>query len=104
MAQFDVYENRNAVSAEQFPYLLEVQSDIFEDSRRAVYVPLVLASTLKKPDKVLNPKFSVSDTPVRLFPLDIASASRSVTGARLTNLKSESDKVIASLDLLFARF
>ena len=35
MAQFDVFENANSDSAGQSPYLLEVQSNIFVDSRVA---------------------------------------------------------------------
>jgi len=104
VAQFDVYENANKNTNQHYPYLLEVQSDIFEDSNRAVYVPLVLAKTLKKPDKTFNPKFNVSGIDVRLFPLDIASASRNTVGSNVASVKNESDKVIAALDLLAARF
>lgn len=104
MAQFDIYENANANTNEHYPYLLEVQSDIFEDSSRAVYVPLVLAKYLKKPDNTFNPKFVVSGSDVRMFPLDIASAPRTQVGKIMISVKKESDKVVAALDLLFARY
>lgn len=55
MAQFDVVENANSDSAGLFPYLLEVQSNIFVDSRVA-------------------------------------------------SVETDSDKVIAALDLFFSRF
>ena len=84
--------------------MLEVQSDVFEDSTRAVYVPLVNSDSLKKPDKTLNAKFLVAGTTVRLFPMDIASAPRSSIGSKVANIATESDKVIAALDLLFARY
>lgn len=104
MAQFDIYENANANTSEHYPYLLEVQSDVFEDSSRAVYVPLVIAVSLKKPDNTLNPKFVVAGNDVRLFPLDIASAPRTQVGKIVMSLRSERDKVVAALDLLFARY
>ncbi len=104
MAQFDVYENPSKESAKQFPLLLEVQSDVFDESNRAVYIPLVDSDTLKKPDTTLNAKIVVADLTVRLFPLDIASAPRSSVGRKVANIENESDKVIAALDLLFARF
>ena len=50
MSQFDVYENTNRKSAEQFPFLMGVQSDVFESSTRSIYVPLVLSHTLDDPD------------------------------------------------------
>ena len=97
MAQFDVYVNSSKRSAKQFPFLLEVQSDVFEDSTRAVYVPLVNADSLKKPDKTLNAKLLVAGATVLLFPMDIASAPRSSVGSKVTNVATESDKVIAAL-------
>ena len=104
MAQFDIHENVNENTNGQYPYLLEVQSDVFEDSSRSVYVPLVLSKALKRPDKTFNPEFNVSGIEVRMFPLDIASAPRAIVGASVANVKNESDTVVAALDLLFARF
>jgi len=104
MSQFDIYENTNKQSSEQFPFLIEVQSDVFESSTRSVYVPLVLSNALSNPDNTLNFEFTIDDKNVRFFPLDIASAPRNVAGKRLGSLKQESDKVVAALDLLFARF
>lgn len=104
MAQFDVYRNTNRNTAKWFPFLVEVQSDVFEDSNRAVYVPLVHSADLKKPDKVLNAEFKMSGVEVRLFPLDIASAPRNSVGDKIGDISDESDKIVAALDLLFARF
>ncbi len=104
MAQFDIYENANANTSEHYPYLLEVQSDVFEDSSRAVYVPLIVAASLKRPDNTLNPKFVVADNNVRMFPLDIASAPRTQVGKIVMSVRSESDKVVAALDLLLGGY
>jgi len=104
MAQFDVFENASSRTAKQFPYLLEVQSNLFEDSDRSVYIPLVKSDTLKKPDEVLNPELIISGKTVRLFPLDISSAARSTMGVQVGNIRTESDSIVAAMDLLFARF
>ena len=104
MAQFDVFANANSRTMKQFPYLLEVQSNLFEDASRAVYIPLVGEHTLQKPDEVLNAAFNIAGISVRLFPLDISSAPRSVAGKLLGNVKDDSDVVIAAMDLLFARY
>jgi len=104
MAQFDVFANANSRTMKQFPYLLEVQSNLFEDANRAVYIPLVGEHTLQKPDEVLNAAFNIAGISVRLFPLDISSAPRSVAGKLLGNVKDDSDVVIAAMDLLFARY
>ena len=49
MAQFDVFANANSKTVKQFPYLLEVQSNLFEDANRAVYIPLVCLALSKIP-------------------------------------------------------
>lgn len=104
MAQFDVFVNANSRTMKQFPYLLEVQSNLFEDANRAVYIPLVQGSTLKKPDDVLNAELTIAGKPVRLFPLDISSAPRSAAGKLVGNIQESSDTVVAAMDLLFARY
>lgn len=104
MAQFDVHKNASKKTSSNFPYLLEVQSDLFSDSTRVVIVPMVLASTLAKKDPALNPQFDVEDTSVALFPLDIASMNNNLLGTKVSNLGKDSDRIVAALDLLFARF
>ena len=104
MAQFDVFANANSKTVKQFPFLLEVQSNLFEDANRAVYIPLVNERTLKKPDEVLNAAFTIAGCTVRLFPLDLSSAPRSAMGKLVGNVQDESDSVVAAMDLLFARY
>ena len=88
----------------QFPYLLEVQSNLFEDANRAVYIPLVSERALKKPDEVFNAALTVAGNSVRLFPLDISSAPRSAMGKLVGNVQDDSDLVVAATDLLFAQY
>ena len=104
MAQFDIFRNTSKTTVKHFPYLLEVQSDLFSDATRAVVIPLVDIKTLRKPDKVLNVKLIVPGGTVRLFPLDIASAPRSALGAKVCTVSNKGDSIVAALELLFARF
>ena len=104
MAQFDVFVNANSRTVNQFPYLLEVQSNLFEDANRAVYIPLVSERKLKNPDEILNAVLTIAGKSVRLFPLDISSAPRSAMGKLVGNVQDDSDSVIAAMDLLFARY
>ena len=104
MAQFDVFANANSKTVKQFPFLLEVQSNLFEDANRAVYIPLVSERKLKKPDEVLNAVVTIAGCSVRLFPLDISSAPRSAMGKLVGNVQDDSDSVVAAMDLLFARY
>jgi len=83
---------------------LEVQSNLFEDANRAVYIPLVNEYTLKKPDEILNAALTIEGCSVRLFPLDISSAPRSGMGKLMGNVRDDSDSIVAAMDLLFARY
>ena len=83
---------------------MEVQSNLFEDANRAVYIPLVSENTLKKPDDVLNAVFTIAGQSVRLFPLDISTAPRSAAGKLVGNVQDDNDLVVAAMDLLFARY
>ncbi len=65
---------------------------------------MVMARSLSRPDKLLNPEFEVAGDTVCLFPLDIASASRAVLLNKVCDLNESGDSIVAALDLLFARF
>ena len=104
MAQFDVHRNASKKSSADFPYLLEVQSDLFNESSRVVVVPLILASTLTNKDSTLNPEFDVEASGVALFPLDIASMNKNLLGDTIANVGADCDRIVAALDLLLARF
>lgn len=104
MAQFDVHKNASQKTSPEFPYLLEIQSNLFEDSSRVVVIPLAFSSSITAKDSTLNPEFEVEAVSVSLFTLDISSMNKSSLGERVSTLRSEGDRVIAALDLLFARF
>lgn len=104
MAQFDVHKNSSEKTSSEFPFLLVIQSNLFNDSTRVVVVPLVFTSALVNKDPTLNPKFDIEGSSVTLFPLDIASMSKHLLGDKVANIGKESDRIVAALDLLFARF
>jgi len=104
MAQFDVHRNASKKTIAEFPYLLEIQSNLFEDSSRVVVIPLVLVSAVTVKDPTLNPEFEIEAVSVSLFPLDISSMNKNLLGVKVVSLRSDGDRIIAVLDLLFARF
>ena len=104
MAQFDVHRNASRKTSHEFPYLLEIQSNLFEDSSRVVVTPLVLTSAVTEQDSTLNPEFEVEAACVSLFPLDISSMNKNSLGETVATLRLESERIVAALDLLFVRF
>lgn len=103
MAQFDVHRNRG-VNRRAIPYVVVVQSSIFDDYRRRVVVPLVKQSYLGQvPFPRFNPTFIVEGTAVVLHPLEIVSVPASTLGKAVDSLTEESRLIIDALDELITR-
>jgi toxin CcdB len=103
MAQFDVYRN-NGRQREVIPFVVTVQSSLYDDYARRVVVPLVKASALGNiASPRLNPTFKIKNITVVLHPLEIVSVPVTALGERIASLKAEADRVIGSLDDLLLR-
>jgi len=80
MAQFDVYRNTGR-QREAVPFIVAVQSSLYDDYGRRVVIPLVKASALGIiANPRLNPTFKIKNIAVVLHPLEIVSVSVSVLG------------------------
>lgn len=103
MAQFDVYRNGGRNSG-AIPYVVTVQSSIFDDYRRRVVVPLVKRSYL---DSVavprFNPAFEIEDIPVVLHPFEIVSVDVRSLGEFVVSLGDSGQRIIDALDELLTR-
>lgn len=103
MAQFDVHRNRGR-SRESIPFVVIVQSSLFDDYRRRVVVPLVEKSRAGRiTNPRLNPTFRIKGTSVFLHPLEIVPVGRNQLGEVVGSLLAESDRVIAALDEMLIR-
>jgi len=103
MAQFDVHRNRGR-SHDSIPFVVIVQSSLFDDYRRRVAVPLVDKSRVGPiTNPRLNPIFRIKGTSVFLHPLEIVPIERDQLGELVGSLRDESDRVIAALDELLIR-
>ena len=106
MSQFDVHRNIGRQAA-QVPYVVVVQSAVFDARRRRVVVPLVagdlLAGQVDLPASPVNPSFTIEGRRVVLNPLDTVSVSLDALGPKVGSLLEEGDSVVAALDEVFSR-
>jgi len=106
MAQFDVHRNTGK-QKEAIPYVVIVQSSLFDSYRRRVVVPLVrrssLATSAAFADISLNPVFIIDGVEVILHPLEIVSISNEQLGDKVASLAAEGDRITAALDELLTR-
>jgi toxin CcdB len=100
MAQFDVHRNPGR-HRDSIPFVVIVQSTLYDDYRRRVVVPLVNKSSLGKvTNPRFNPTFRIKGQRVVLHPLEIVSVAKEDLGELVGSLQEEGDKVIAALDEL----
>jgi toxin CcdB len=105
MAQFDVHRNPGR-HVNRIPFVVIVQSTLYDDYRRRVVVPLVNKELL--PGKLVNPRFNptfrVKGQAVVLHPLEIVSVAVENLGEQVGSLEEEGDKIICALDELLTRW
>lgn len=106
MAQFDVHLNTGK-QKDAIPYVVIVQSSLFDGYRRRVVIPLVrrsnLATSTAFSDTPLNPVFIIEGIEVILHPLEIVSISSEQLGDKVTSLAQEGDRITGALDELLTR-
>jgi len=103
MAQFDVHRNAGK-HKDDIPYVVLVQSSLYDNYRRRVVVPLVRKSLLGKiANPRFNPSFRVESVPVVLHPLEIVSVPCEQLGEFVMSLASQGDVITAALDELITQ-
>ncbi len=106
MAQFDVHRNTGK-QREAIPYVVIVQSSLFDSYRRRVVIPLVRSSYLDGAAAIagapLNPAFTVEGIEVVLHPLEIVSVAIDQLGEKIATLEQEGDRIAAAMDEMLTR-
>ncbi|MDZ4201139.1 MAG: CcdB family protein [Gallionella sp.] len=105
MTQFDVHRNTGK-QREVIPYVVVVQSSLYDSYRRRVVIPLVRRSNLDATATVvsaLNPCFEVEEIAVVLHPLEIVSVASDQLGEKVASLAQEGDRITAAIDELLTR-
>jgi len=104
MAQFDVHRNPGR-HRDSIPFVVIVQSSLYDDYRRRVVVPLVNKSSLGKvTNPRFNPTFRIKGQLVVLHPLEIVSVANDNLGELVDSLKEDGNTIIAALDELLTRW
>ena len=103
MAQFDVHRNMGK-HRDAIPYVVLVQSSLYDSYRRRALVPLVRKSTLGKiTHPRFNPTFKIKNIPVVLHPLEIVSVPTEQLGEVVASLGHEAKLIMDALDELLTQ-
>ena len=103
MAQFDVHRNTSP-SRDSTPYVVVLQSALFDGYNRRVVIPLVRRSMAKAgfPARFM-PTFTVKGEKVVLRPLEISSVVADRLGEPVASLAEHGQQIIDAMDELMTR-
>ncbi len=106
MAQFDVHRNKGPLR-EAIPFVVLVQSSLFDQYRRRLVVPLVRRSVLAganvSPGTRMNPVFQVKGLKLVLHPLDMVSVAVDQLGEHVGSLAEQGLAISDALDEVLTR-
>jgi len=102
MAQFKVYENPNDATRQTYPYLLDIQSNLLDELRTTVVIPLSPVrpgtATLTK----LCPTVEIEGESFIAVTQQIAGIDRKYVGREICDLASQRAEIIAAMDFLIS--
>lgn len=104
MRQFVVYRNRNGNTRAQYPILLNVQSDLIEETGTRVVVPMVPATGGRSPPSIssLAPIMAVNGKSYVLMVPLLGAIEISDLGPAEADLSADRSTILAALDLLIS--
>ena len=99
MPRYDVFAGRIEGN-----YLLDVQSDLLDNFKTRVVVPLLPVATVPPPMRKLHPTFEINGRKLVMATHVIATVPASELGESRLNLTKHHDDIVAALDMLLQGF
>lgn len=101
MAQFTVHRNKNPKTAERYPYLIDIQNDLFDDLRTRVVIPAMRADAFGGvPLKKLMPVVTIENKRYLLLVPQLAGIARAELGELIAELGEYRGEIVGALDFL----
>jgi toxin CcdB len=103
MAQFRVYENTNRTTKQRVPYLLDIQSDLLDDLKTTVVIPLCLKSVMGQAAMTkLCPLLEIENNEFVALTSQLAGIDRKVLGKEIGDFSHYRTEIIAAVDFLIS--
>ena len=99
MAQFDVYPNPDGEG-----YVVDVQSNLFDDYGTRVVIPLLPPVIAPKPVNHLNPEFDIGGEPFTFHPHFVATVPTQVLGKACASLATHDYTISNAINMMLKGF
>ena len=103
MGQFCVYKNPSPGTRTQYPYLLDIQSNLLSELRTTIVIPLMpykIAASISL--SKLNPTFVLDGESFTAMTQDIAGVDRKQLSAKVHDLSAYRSEIIAAVDFVLS--
>ena len=100
MARFDIYANPIAADRAEFPFILEIQSNLLDRFAERVCVPLAKPGAFPGMTQRFNPAIAVSGQTYFLHPLGIAVFLVQELRRPVANVLTDALEIDTALDML----
>lgn len=103
MPQFHLYKNTNKATQKNYPFLLDIQSNLLSELRTTVVIPLMpkrLAAnhTISR----LNPVLRVKSESFTVMTQSLAGIDRTVLGEPVGDLSHYRSEIFAAIDFMLS--
>jgi toxin CcdB len=101
MAQFTVYQNKNSATKKTVPFLLDIQSDLLQDLKTTVVIPLYFfESSQHMLLTKLTPVLTIDNKDYLALTTQLAGISRKELGKTVALLDSYRIAIIDAIDFM----
>jgi len=101
--QFDVYDNPSARMRDQYPFVVDVQSNLLSSLATRMVMPLAVTSLAASelPSR-LSPMVTVRRKSLMLVPFEAAPLDKRLLKTEVTTLKDRASDIIAAMDAVLS--
>jgi toxin CcdB len=105
MAQFNIYSNTNSSTKDSYPYLLDIQSSLFDSLDTRLVIPLALVAKQKhQPIKGLTPILKIKSNEYILLTSQMAGVHKNNLGNHVLDFNTNRQEIISAIDFLISGF
>ena len=101
--QFDIYDNPSPRMREQYPFVVDIQSNLLSSLATRMVVPLAVTSlAAKELPQRLCPVFTVRRKNLMLVPFEAAPLDKRLLKTEITSIRDRASDIIAAMDAVMS--
>ena len=101
--QFDVYDNPSPRMRDQYPFVVDIQSNLLSSLATRMVVPLAVTSlAAKELPQRLCPVFTIRRKSLMLVPFEAAPLDKRLLKTEIASIRDRASDIIAAMDAVMS--